>query len=280
MEKLKNGSGMHKGRRILVVFVLMCLGAGYLLWRLIPGTFAFAHGFQSQEMAAVQYADQTVRANLGGIFVAIPSYFVEYLEYDGDPGWRDKGRARPVRTLDSKIASFGFDVRYPDMAGKSTPELWGDYRKRKLSDSQWIRVVLISGEIYPGLYSTDRLARQNIDSNPGAGMGKYEKLSKNQHGLEVYAFAGVNPKNGKPYRELPHADDVFVKRNGEDRVVTFIKCSNRQVPSAPCSQYFDLEPEMHVSVTVSYRRGLISDWQGIQESVKKTVLGFSVTGRY
>ncbi|MCS4511047.1 hypothetical protein [Xylophilus ampelinus] len=275
----------HKGRWIvvpLVVVVLaMVLVMGYATWRWSSlGLNALAAGFQSPDMAAAQYTDRTVRANLGGVPVAIPPYFAEYVEYDGDPGWGEKRKGpKPVRTPESRIASFGFDVRYPDMAGKSTPELWEDYRKRRLATDQWLDVGFNSGEIYRGAGSADRIGNGTINSKSGYWFDRYEKLKENEYGLEVYALVGVEPKEGKPAREDKDAEDVFIKRGGDGKITTYISCSNRQIPSAPCEQHFDLEPEMHTSVTVGYRRGLLPEWQQIQEKVKNTVLGFAVNAQ-
>ncbi|GKT17793.1 hypothetical protein AVHY2522_16450 [Acidovorax sp. SUPP2522] len=268
----------RKGRWIIVVLALMILYMGYVAWRLARvGNNAFAAGFQPPEMAAAQYTDRTVRANLGGVPVAIPPYFAEYVEYDGDPGWGEKRKGpKPVRTQESRITSFGFDVRYPDMAGKSTPELWDDYKKRRLATNQWIHVGFNSGEIYNGAGSADRIGKGSIDSVSKYWWNTYEKLKEKEHGLEVYALVGVDPKEGKPAREHRNAEDIFIKRNDAGKIETFIKCSNLEIPSPPCKQFFDLEPEMRTSVTVSYRRGLLPEWQQIQEKVKKTVLGFSV----
>ncbi|WCM96765.1 hypothetical protein M5C96_20470 [Acidovorax sp. GBBC 1281] len=272
----------RKGRWIIVVLALMILYMGYVAWRLARvGNNAFAAGFQPPEMAAAQYTDRTVRANLGGVPVAIPPYFAEYVEYDGDPGWGENRKGpKPVRTPDSKIRSFGFDVRYPDMVGKSTPELWDDYRKRRLATDQWIRVGLSSGEDYKNAGGINRMAQgvQNRSSESDAKhwWNIYEKLKEDEHGLEVYAHPGMNTETGKFHREHENAKDIFFKKNNEDQVTTYISCSNREIPSAPCTHHFELDPEMHASVTVSYRRGLLPEWQQIQEKVKKTVLGFAV----
>ncbi|MBA1330052.1 hypothetical protein QQ73_02300, partial [Candidatus Endoriftia persephone str. Guaymas] len=67
---------------------------------------AFFRGFEPAEMAAVHYRQKTLRANLGGMLVAIPWYFAEYVEYDGDPGFGEKRKGpRPVRTPESKVRS-------------------------------------------------------------------------------------------------------------------------------------------------------------------------------
>ena len=51
--------------------------------------------------------------------VRIPRHYAEYVEYDGDPGFGEKRKGPvPERTFESKLSSFGMDVRFPDMRGK------------------------------------------------------------------------------------------------------------------------------------------------------------------
>ena len=76
--------------------------------------------FQPPEMAAAQFATRNMVGDLGGVPVAIPRHFANYVEYEGDPGFGEKRIGpRPERTHASKLTSFGFDVRFPDMAGVS-----------------------------------------------------------------------------------------------------------------------------------------------------------------
>jgi hypothetical protein len=94
----------------LGVIVLLCVVAWFKLTSLWLG------GFQPPEMAAAQYSSKDVVGNLGGLPVRLPRYAVQYVEYDGDPGWSGKRQGPvPERTMESKLTSFGFDVRYPDM---------------------------------------------------------------------------------------------------------------------------------------------------------------------
>ncbi len=53
--------------------------------------------------------------DLGGVPVDLPKNLVHLVEYDGDPAWGKKREGpKPARSYDSKINSFGFDVRYTD----------------------------------------------------------------------------------------------------------------------------------------------------------------------
>ncbi len=231
-------------------------------------------------MAVAQYTDKTVRGDLGGVPVAIPHYFAEYVEYDGDPGWGEKRKGpKPVRTQESKIASFGFDVRYPDMVGKDSSENWSDYKNRKIGTTTWIRVGLNSAGMYSGSGSIARLSESSLKSmlDPASHPPyAYEMLDQKEYDLDVYAPKGFDFKNQKPYREHANADDVFVGSESGD-VVAYIKCSNSPFYSAPCNHKFSLEPNMHADVSIYYRRGLLSDWRKIQDRVTDVVFGFAVS---
>jgi len=239
-----------------------------------------SHGFQPPEMAAVQFSVRPIHANLGGMSVAIPAHFANYVEYDGDPGFGEKRQGPPpVRTPKSKIRSFGFDVRYPGMEGLSSPEMWKDkrsYQGERLAEKPWISVGFNAGEIYPKDGFLNRQAEGAIGSGKRFPLENYEKLPDKENGLEVYALKGVDPKTGIPYRMHNMADDIFIDRDEYGKVLTFIKCSNRQVLAPPCTQYFDLEPFAKSVVYASYRRGLLPEWRKIQASIKGLVYSFKV----
>lgn len=274
----QGGGKFRKNRWIIGVFVFACLTGACLLQFTSEATHPA--DAQSPYGEAVNSKDGFLRADLGGVLVAIPSYFAEYVEYDGDPGWgKARQGSKPVRTQKSKIASFGFDVRFPDMAGKSTPELREDYKNRKLATNQWIDVGFNSGEMYSGPGSAERIGRGAINSESNSWLNRYKKLKQDEYGLEVYALVGGDPKEGKPAREHRDAEDVFIKRDNNGKITTYISCSNREIPSPPCRHFFDLEPEMHASVRVGYRRGLLSEWRQIQKKVKETTLGFAVSAK-
>ncbi|BFM04028.1 hypothetical protein Psyaliredsea_26750 [Psychrobacter alimentarius] len=78
--------------------------------------------------------------DLGGVPVDLPKNFVHLVEYDGDPAWGKKREGpQPTRSYDSKINSFGFDVRYTDntILDKSNKSL-----KRAYDEEKTYRIVL------------------------------------------------------------------------------------------------------------------------------------------
>lgn len=227
-----------------------------------------------------QRENNIIIGDLGGVAVNIPSKLIRLVEYDGDPDWGEvRQGAVPERTYQSKINSFGFDIRYTDGAiydgigGKMSDEY--DAQKN-LPDSPWISVGINSGNRYYGAggihrMGDDRIHNDFINEHP---IYIYEQLPEMQYGLEVYAPPGIDPETNRPWREDRYAEDVFIKRDKQGMIVTYIKCSNRNVPHPPCMHCFDLEPELGLDVYVSYSRHVLADWQQIEQVVKETIKGF------
>ena len=233
--------------------------------------------FMPPEMAAAQYAPRDVVGDLGGVPVTIPRHFANFVEYEGDPGWGEKRKgAVPQRTHQSKLTSFGYDVRFSDMAGLSSPELRKDKASYSSGVTPWISVGINTGSSYPGDGFLDRSTSYIGKSADILKYQQYEQLPGKEHGLTVYAAAGVDPKTNMPYREDTDAHDIFVHRDKSNRVDTYINCSNRNVRAPPCKHNFSLEPHMHAEVYVIYRRSLLPQWQEIQQAVRQQILGFRV----
>ena len=217
--------------------------------------------------------------DLGGVPVEIPKNVIRLVEYDGDPGWGEQREGKvPERTYQSKINSFGFDVRYTDGAlydgivGKFADE----YEAQKnLPNSPWVSVGIMSGNRYHGEGAVHRIGNGRIKTSPNElPVHTYAKLENLQYGLEVYAHPGIDPKTNKPWREDDYAEDVFVQRDSNGMITTYIECTNRDVRKPPCTLYFDLEPEMGLYAYVSFSRHTLADWPLIQQVVTKTILGF------
>jgi len=233
--------------------------------------------WMSPAMTAAQYAPRDVVGDLGGVPVTIPRHFANFVEYEGDPGWSEKRKGSvPKRTHQSKLSSFGYDVRFPDMAGRSSQELRKDSESYSSGKTPWISVGINTGNIYPGDGFLDRVTANIGNIGHILTYEQYEQLPGQLHGLTVYAAAGMDPKTDKPYREDTDAHDLFVHRDKANRVDAYIDCSNRNVPAPPCRHDFSLEPHMHAQVYVSYRRSQLSQWREIQQAVTQQILGFKV----
>lgn len=258
---------------LLLAFVL------YLVWILIwlrlvvqPSVF---NPMRPPQMQLAEPSFRDVVGDLGGVPVTIPRYFAHNVEYDNDPGWGERRKGpRPERTHSSKLKSFGFDVRYPDMAGLSSPELEADKRKQNIHNTMWMRVGIKSGEIYPGEGFMDRKAET---FHRVLTTYRYEKQAEKVHGLTVHTPIGVATDTRVPFKSHSHDQDVFVHRNSAGGVDAYIECSNVEIPSAPCSHHFGLGTEMKVEVHVSYRRGYLPEWQQIQTKVAHLIRSWTVT---
>lgn len=276
--------------------LLLVAGCFSLNWMYAVAQFNQGQGnpFFPPEMNAARDAKtEFVIGDLGGVPVRIPHYFANYVEYDGDPGFGEKRKGPvPQRTYQSRLASFGFKVRFPDMAGRSSPELWRDFEKYSDpywegyydSVSPWIDVGFSSGWIYPGDGFLEYVVNYKLSFNAEQkGLGnaskvyEYQQLPKIEHGLTVYAPPGIDPKTGKPYREDFDAKDLFVHRDQAGKVDTYIECTNHNLPSlkrTTCSQYISLEPGMRTEIRIHYPRYWLPHWQQIQRRVSDLVWSF------
>lgn len=218
--------------------------------------------------------DKYIIGDLGGVPVNIPRELVRLVEYDDDPDWGENRQGdTPIRTYQSKISSFGFDIRYTDGVFS---EQSNEYDQQKnLPHSPWVSVGINSSNRYYGAGGINRLAEATINPNYEVEPNHiYERLPKLQYGLEVYAPPGIDLVTNKPWRENLYAEDIFIRRDAKGEVITYIKCSNRDVPHPPCTHYFDLEPDMKLDVYVSYSHYVLHDWQKIENIAKAPIKGF------
>lgn len=220
--------------------------------------------------------------DLGGVPVDLPKSLVHLVEYDGDPAWGKKREGpKPTSSYDSKINSFGFDVRYTDntIFDESSKEIKRAYNQEKtLPYSPWVSVNVTSGDRYYGVGAIHRIGDGTLNPSKEAGpVHQYKQLNNDQFGLEVYAPPGIDPKTNKPWREDSSAKDVFIQRDKTGQIITYIECSNRDVPSPPCSHKFDIEPQMGLYASAQYSRHNLADWQQIEQVVRQQVLNFRKT---
>jgi len=220
-----------------------------------------------------------VIGDLGGVPVRVPLEFAKNVEYDDDPAILQP-RLKPVRvrSYSSRLRSFGFDVRYPDMAGTGSEEARKDRAAHLPGNTFWILVGLNAGEHYPGAGSTERLTSSRLGRPEPATGAPYQLAAEKTCGLDTYVLTGNDPNGDKPNREHSNAQDVFVGRDAAGNATTFIQCSNRPLHAAPCKQFFDLEPQMRAMVYIHYRRGLLCEWRGIQGATSQLISSFRMSG--
>ena len=220
-----------------------------------------------------------VVGDLGGVPVRIPIEFAESVEYDDDPGILEPRRkAAPARDFSSRLRSFGFRVRYPDMVGLGSEAARNDRDAHLPGNTFWILVGLKAGEDYVGVGSAERMASATIDRPEAITGALYQLAAERTCGLDTYVLTGNDLESGKPNQEHSNAEDIFVGRDATGKATTFIECSNRPLNAAPCTQHFDLEPQMHAQVYLMYRRGLLCEWRGIQSTTSQLISSFRMAG--
>lgn len=264
----------------LGIFLLLTALGIFWLWVKIAEPYLW--GFGPRDMAVAQYTPKDVVGDLGGMKVTIPRHIPELVEYNGDPSWGEKRKGpRPERTHDSKLMSFGFDVRYPDMATLSSPELRAHKKSAKPFETMWMHVGVGSGEIYPRDGAMDSQARSTIEKPSATRFpwtNHYTQVPKKQHGLTVYTLQDTDPDTGQPAREHERARDVYIARNAKGQVTTFIECQSQMRHSMTCHHNFSMEYDgVKALIVVYYRPELLAHWRDIQAKVTRLILSFKAT---
>jgi hypothetical protein len=282
-ESVKEHDSHRRGRRwhwLLILLAAVTVPFVYVIWTVSARII----GFQPLEMALAQYTPKDVIGDLGGMKVRIPRHYAEYVEYDGDPGFGEKRKGpRPERTFDSRLTSFGIEVRFPDMKGLENAQLRKENRRQPLQEKTWIRISINAGEIYPGDGFLDRLTHGSLFSSSIPGRKEYwwntyERMPADEYGLEVWRLSGIDPRTGKPARESDIAKDIYIHRESSGNVDTYIDCRRPSVPTGigKCNLETHLAPKAQAVVKINFRHGLLAEWEKIQQSVRDLLLSFEV----
>jgi hypothetical protein len=270
----------HKGDWIIPTIAVLCLGPLIFLVLIVLASGLSIQGsiggFGGTQMAAAQYTPKDVVGDLGGMPVTIPRHMAEFVEYEGDPGWGEKREGPvPERTHQSKLTSFGVQFRYPDMATLSGPEMWQDKNSKSIFNTDWMRFGITTGKRYPGLGDgwLDRRTNSTLNAVE-IGHYIYVKQPKDEYGLQFYQK--VNKNTGQVDEKMITIDaHLFIARNTNGQVTSYIECSTVQHHAAPCRHSFSLEFQgVSAQVKVSYRRPMLEHWQDIQNKVTDIILGF------
>lgn len=257
---------------LLAAFCLM----GWTSWKVARALGAPAWGFQPPVMAAAQHSPQDVIGDLGGMPVKISRFVAEYVEYEGDPGWSGPRKGPPPeRTFASRLMSFGFEVRYPDMAMLNTKAMWDDKRSYNIYNTPWISVGITTGPHYPGRGFMNRPHVSNGQLKDSYWWNSYAELKPRRFGLTEYRLSGKDPRTGQPARDARDADVIYLYRDRTGEVTTQIICRNVPHEAAPCTQTWDMGRHgVDAEVRLLYRRGLMEHWHELQHKVTQVILGF------
>lgn len=235
------------------------------------------YGFQPPEMAAAQYATKDAVGDMGGMPVRIPYYFANYLEYEGDPSWGEKrSGSKPARNYHSKITSFGFDVRYPDMVGLINYKMYENKRSYTIYNTPWIHVGIRAWSTFDGGHQgLEGRVKQLENYTSSWRWHNFERLPQKVFSLEAYSVKVEEGEDPTFIRTHNNATDVYVYRHPTThKVETYISCRRSKMGQASCQQSFDLSEDLQVRVVVRYRREELAQWQDMQRAVKKLVLNF------
>ena len=220
--------------------------------------------------------------HLGGVPVVVPPGFAHFVEYDGDPHFMERRKGpRPERTFQSGISSFGFWVRYPDMA-TATWENREERYVKYLSTTPWMRVGINANSNYG--YRGDNSDAMTFFFNnalkSAQNFHQYERLPEKQHELTVYTPKDVDLSRrivGNPKGRDDFDTNLYNHKAENGKIDTYIKCPNMMRDADKCDHDFILDPSMKVWVSVSYRKGLLPHWRDIQARLTQTLLSFRST---
>lgn len=264
-------------RKRLIVAMIASAAVLLLVWLLVPKNLPAGQSLGDSWVIKENQSDPVI-GDLGGVPVAIPKPYANFVEYDGDPHFMEKRKAPPpTRTQDSKLASFGFEIRFPDME-PVTAKTEAAKRNATIQTTMWMRVGIDSNSHYgaAGDQSLERYFEAIAD--PRAHRYRYEPLPNETYGLSGFTPVGTNLSRrnlgggGADWNDK----NIYVHRGQDGRVDTYIACSNMTHSAAVCEQHFSLLPAMRIRVSVSYRKDLLPQWREIQASVTQVILGFRI----
>ncbi|MFZ6799361.1 hypothetical protein [Undibacterium sp. Di24W] len=208
--------------------------------------------------------------DLGGMPVTIPRHFANFVEYEGDPGWSKREGPVPARDHHSKLVSFGFNVRFPDMVGLSSEELRENKQSFNIYNTPWIYVGITTGKNFGDGLGLERTFAGYMEEN----VSKVEHQMTKQFDLDIYTHVVVEANTKKIIVADSFDKDVFIERNAQGKLVGFITCSKVSHAAAPCDLFFQLDPNLKAWVNIIFRRSLLSEWKQMKSLVTTLVLDF------
>jgi hypothetical protein len=229
-----------------------------------------------------------VIGDLGGIPVSIPPHVARFVEYEGDPHFLEPRKDdTPARNSQSKLRSFGFEVRFPDKV-LLTPETQQEKRKSNIDNSMWLDVG-VNVEPYNNELGLRRQVdaipaekwddRHSKDDPPALWKNKhgYKRLRNLLYGLVVDEVYGYDEASRYKFPGVDVADEnIYHHVGAQGHVDAFIKCHNVKHHAAPCEHDFVLKSVKNTMVSVLYRRDLLPQWHEIQDAVTQVILDFAI----
>ena len=217
---------------------------------------------------------------LGGRRVRMSFYQTQDVSFVGTPGPFSDDWAtykRPPRSYDNQIFDFSFYLNYKKGILRDIRNDDNFYKEAAKSGTPWILVGVASNNaIMNRPEHLDSFLQDDLEVKKELPSYTYVKIPEIQYGLERYIVPGNDPKTGKPYRfENSESDDLFIARDKNGHVRSYIKCFNKSdVPNPPCSHRFRVMDGIKVTLDMLYSRHLLHDWQKIEDEAAKIIYGF------
>jgi hypothetical protein len=229
-----------------------------------------------------------ITGDLDGIPVSIPPHIARFVEYEGDPHFLEPRKGdTPTRNSQSKLRSFGFEVRFPDRV-LLTPETQQEKRKSNIYNTMWLDVGI---SVKPNNNTLDlrRLVdaipleiwdAQHTPSDPPAlwkDKHGYIRSPNPLYGLIVDEVYGYSEASRYKFPGVDMGDkNVYHHVDAQGRIDAFIACHNVKHDAALCEHSFILPTAKNTMVSVDYRIGLLPQWSEIQEAVAQVILSFTI----
>lgn len=272
---------------LLVIIVLLVAGSAIAFYVAMKPYLQLASSWVFKENQ-----NGPVIGDLGGIPVSIPQPIARFVEYQDDPHFLDPRKGpKPTRTYQSKLRSFGFEVRFPDMV-PLTEATREDKSKSNIYNTMWLGVG-----VHVASYHDELSLKRLVDAIPAPGKiwvndsvnpphvwkekHGYLRSPDLLHGLVVHEVQGYDEAERfkVPSNNGMGDYNIYYHTNNKGKIDAYIKCNNIKHDAAPCSHHFILPAAKNTMIKIHYRIGLLPQWREIQDSVGKAILGFSAMPR-
>lgn len=270
---MKHRMKKHHNRRLFAAAI--CLLP--LILAACPQPQAVGKQAQVRKKEVYPYPHNSTVGSLGGIPIRFSSYITHGpVEYEDTPTafsreW--KTYKAPPRTLQSAIAAFGFDLNLEtgkifDLRKDSISSF---YEEKGKPNTPWASVSFYgSKEPYlPEAFNRrlkERLEEKDLLSYAYRDTGTVE------YGLEKYKPLAV--------RSSGSSDDLYIARDHQGNVRSYIECSNNKVPNPPCQHEFFQAGNPYIRFSLLYPRPRLQNWQKAEEQIKAILEEFADNAKH
>jgi hypothetical protein len=272
--------------------IVLTLSAAILLLVIWVGVVIYVKNTHSRQLTDSWVFRENkinpVIGDLGSILVSIPPHVARFVEYEGDPHFLEPRKGgTPTRSSQSKLRSFGFEVRFPDRL-LLTPETEQEKSKSNMYNTMWLSVG-VSVEPYNNALGLQRQvdaipaekwdAIHTKDDPPALWKDKhgYKRSPEPLYGLIVDEVYGYSEASRHKFPGVDMGDkNIYHHVDAQGHIDTLIECHNVKHDAALCEHSFILPTAKNTMVSVDYRIGLLPQWGEIQKTVSQVILNFGI----